>query len=132
MELSGVYSLHSDWKRRLRVSRGLDVVEAELFMDTGWWRGTNLYQADQNRFVLFEGQAGCLAFSTSPPEILPARNDLCIAAIRHNRSLGRRTAHDDPAGRLIYLGQFIEADETPRLRFKPAEQQSEPALSDPI
>lgn len=132
MELSGAYSLHSDWKRLLRVAQGLDVVEAELLMDTGWWRGSNLYQADQTTFVLFEGQVGCLAFSTSPPEILPARNDLCIAAVRHNSLSGRRTAREDPADRLVYLGHFIEADETPRLRFESAEQRSEPVLPDPI
>jgi len=57
--------LHSDYHRDLRVNTKSRTKSKSLFMDTGWWRGSQLYRAKDGSVILHEGQNGCLLLVTA-------------------------------------------------------------------
>jgi hypothetical protein len=72
MVLSPVWSLQSDWERTLTIVAPGGSASLHLFQDTGWWRGSNLYDGGQGTWVLDEGQLGCVSIVLDPPAVATA------------------------------------------------------------
>ena len=112
--LSAIFSLQSDWDRKLTIHSSDGDLSLDLFTDTGWWRGSNLYLSREGFYVLNEGQLGCYFFTTKPPREAHVALNPCDNAFATSResqdSLGGYPAsHFYP--NLFYVGRF---DEDPR------------------
>ena len=115
MSLSGMFSLQSDWERRLTIHDGDEAIEVELLSDTGWWRGSGLYLHNSGLYVLNEGQGGCVVFQASPPKIIEGRAQFCDRApkgaepdtsvFQSNACVPSRFYSD-----LCFVGLFFEAE----------------------
>lgn len=136
MALSGMFSLQSDWHRTLIVEHGGETVSRQLFEDTGWWRGSNLYLAKTGLFVLDEGQGGCIAFRLDPVRFddAAARCHKRRARLTEaNISDGNGSARSDVYPGMRYLGRFAEVFDGPaRVAFISAGEAPEIRLPDPL
>ena len=136
--VSPMFSLQSDWRRKLVIETATGDSEYILPEDTGWWRGSNLYLHSSGLYVLHEGQAGCVLFRAAPPELV---NDPTISCENTHMTLEEDVVHAElstqafPASKFYtdfyYIGQFVE---TP-LRQEPvsfieADEQAEAELPD--
>jgi hypothetical protein len=131
-----MFSLQSDWQRKLLVEAPTGSLETGLFEDTGWWRGSNLYRHSSGIYVLHEGQAGCILFRVSPPELVRDSSISCDKTVQ--------TANDDtvqagnslrgfPASKFYtdfqFIGTFMETPKGKELiTFFGADEQSEAEL----
>lgn len=136
--ISPMFSLQSDWHRKLFIETPTGSLESDLAEDTGWWRGSNLYRHSSGIYVLHEGQAGCVLFRVSPPELV---SDPAISCAKTDRSMEDDTVQagtslrEFPASRLYadfeYIGQFVETPQKRQaLSFIGADQQTEAELPD--
>lgn len=108
-----MFGLHRDWHRRLTIRAAGREVSTDLLGDTGWWRGSNLYLHTSGTYMLHEGQAGCLAFTTAPAAFVSAagisceKRDAPVSASADDAGLKRK-----PGSRfyldLVYIGRFDE------------------------
>jgi hypothetical protein len=138
MSVHAMPGWHSDWYRALRISAPEGTIETDLFEDTGWWRGSNLYVHTSGVYVLHEGQAGCIVFATKPLAFVTDQAISCdrIEPVMISDETG---LPDVRAGGttsrfyrdLRYIGHFAE---TPRddekIRFISADEQPEVELPD--
>jgi len=46
-----MFGIHSDWTRAVTVKHGSAEIQTDLFEDTGWWRGSNLYRHKSGDYV---------------------------------------------------------------------------------
>lgn len=113
--VSPMFSLQSDWHRKLAIETPLGAWEGGLVEDTGWWRGSNLYRHSSGLYVLHEGQGGCVVFRTEPPEpvgdsaitcgkIDPTIEVSALAAAVSTKGFPASKFYAD----LAYIGQFVE------------------------
>ncbi|KXF90307.1 hypothetical protein AT574_12085 [Phaeobacter inhibens] len=131
-----MFSLQSDWHRTLIVERGGETISRELFEDTGWWRGSNLYLAEAGLFVLDEGQNGCIAFRLDPLRF----GDKAARCHKRRQTLANKeiSGRDDNTRSYVYpgmryLGRFAETlDDRARVEFISAEETPEIRLPDPL
>lgn len=108
-------SLHSDVHRRLAIEAADERISTDLLDDTGWWRGSNLYRHESGAYVLHEGQAGCIVFTTSPVA-LSARSDISCekyeTTLIHGSSEEGQDLADEPKSKFypdfVYIGSFVE------------------------
>ena len=113
--ISPMFSLQSDWHRKLSIETPAGALVSDLFEDTGWWRGSNLYRHSSGAYVLHEGQAGCVLFRVSPPELI---SDPAISCKKTERTsdgdmVQTRTSPEElPASKFYkefeYIGRFEE------------------------
>lgn len=136
--VSPMFGWHSDWHRKLSIKAPKGSLEIDLFEDTGWWRGSNLYRHESGLYVLHEGQAGCIIFSVSPPKVV---NDPAISCDKSNQTVPGGTVKADtssqgfPASRFYrdfqYIGQFVETPHGQKpISFIGADKQPEAEPSD--
>lgn len=132
MTIWPMQGIHSDWHRRVTISHNGERISKDLFGDTGWWRGSNLYRHASGAYVVHEGQGGCFGFSLDPLAFRTGFDDACIKGDVTTGPLnGYSLYHPD----LIYIGHFFETwrDENGvRLRYSVAAQTPEIALPDPL
>ena len=136
LTVNGMFSLQSDWRRTLTVGHRGEKISRELFEDTGWWRGSNLYLAEAGLFVLDEGQTGCIAFRLDP-----MRFDDKAARCHQRRQMltnEETSERDDNTVSFVYpgmryLGRFAETtDGRARVEFISAGEAPEIKLPDPL
>lgn len=112
MAVQPIFSLQSDWTRRLTVKDGEASVTVELFEDTGWWRGSNLYVTLSGDFVLDEGQTGCFVFHRAPLEYMPRQDCKNYGHVRSAPPNPIELAEVFPLSHfwagLFYVGAFVE------------------------
>jgi hypothetical protein len=136
--VSPMFSLQSDWQRKLLIEAPTGSLETDLFEDTGWWRGSNLYRHSSGVYVLHEGQAGCVLFRVSPPALA---RDTEISCDKTDY-----TTDDDPVqvGNSLagfpaskfysdfqYIGTFMETPQGQEaISFFGADEQAEAQLPD--
>lgn len=139
LSLRPMFGWHSDWYRRLHVISPAISSTHDLFGDTGWWRGSNLYLHSSGSFILHEGQAGCLVFDALPSMNRPKPVVTCKKTVGKPRpwpSVDKLPQGAMPSALfddLAYLGHFAEGGgEDPPLRFIPAADGPEPELPDPL
>jgi hypothetical protein len=136
--ISPMFSLQSDWHRKLSIETPTGSLESDLFEDTGWWRGSNLYRHSSGVYVLHEGQAGCVLFRVSPPELV---RDAAISCDKTEQTVEDDTvqAYNSlrgfPASRFYtdfqYIGTFAETPQGQEaISFIGADKQPEPELPD--
>lgn len=136
LEVSGMFSLQSDWRRTLTVEHRGEIISRELFEDTGWWRGSNLYLAEAGLFVLDEGQDGCIAFRLDPVRF----DDKAARCHKRRQTLTNEkiSGRDDNTRSYVYpgmryLGRFAETlDDSARVEFISAGEAPEIRLPDPL
>lgn len=132
------FGIHSDWYRKLVVETPTGAWEHKLGMDSGWWRGSNLYRHTSGVYVLHEGQGGCVAFRAAPPEPVGDRAISCrksAKAMEGGRLAVAATTEGFPASKfyeaLAYIGQFVETPQRQApISFIDAREQPEPELPD--
>lgn len=133
-----LFSLQSDWHRKLSIETPAGSLESELTEDTGWWRGSNLYRHSSGVYVLHEGQAGCILFIVSPPRLV---SDPAISCDKADQTLGGdagqggNSSQGFPASRFYtdfqYIGRFVETPEEQKaIGFVGADKQLEVELPD--
>lgn len=131
LSISPMIGIHSDWDRKLTVSYKGKYIQRNIDPDSGWWRGSNLYQHISGAYIIHEGQVGCISFTLKPLAFISAEKDSCIknkALVRHGENQNS-LYYDD----MIYLGHFYETGrdkEGMRVRFKDFRQSPEPELPD--
>lgn len=136
--VSPMFGWHSDWYRKLSISAPTGSFETDLFDDTGWWRGSNLYRHESGVYVLHEGQTGCIIFSVSPPALV---NDPAISCDKSDQTMPGAIVEADtssqglPASRFYldfqYIGQFVETPHGQEpISFIGADKQPEAEPSD--
>ncbi len=122
--------IHSDWHRKVTVNYNGEQISKNLFGDTGWWRGSNLYRHISGFYVVHEGQGGCFGFTVDPLEFKTSLDDSCIKGhFKINILNGYSLYYRD----LIYLGHFYETSQDKndvRIRYSTARQTSEIELPD--
>lgn len=138
--VSPMFSLQSDWSRKLLIETPTGSLETDLFEDTGWWRGSNLYRHSSGVYVLHEGQAGCVLFRVSPPELV---DDSQISCGKIHHATDDDTVQDGnasagfPASKFYsdfqYIGTFMETPQGQEaITFFGADERSEPELPDEL
>lgn len=114
------------------------LLETDLFEDTGWWRGSNLYRHSSGIYVLHEGKAGCALIRVSSPALVPDAEISCDET--------DHTTDDDtvqagsslegfPASKFYpdfqYIGTFVETPQGQEaISFFGAGEQAEAELPD--
>jgi len=132
MIVSPMFGFHSDWERRIVVEHNGERIEKELFEDTGWWRGSNLYRHISGAYVIHEGQMGCFGFSIEPLEFELASTISCEKVVKDT---GLDKGQSRFYTEMSYLGIFIE---TPRsetgnpITFFTANSRTETELPDAL
>jgi len=123
MELRPLPGWHRDWYRSLTLVTPQGEAKLALFEDTGWWRGSNLYEAGRGVWMLDEGQSGCVTIEADPPKL----EDTSCGA-RATEPGGRSKSYES----YRYLGQFSEGfgDEAPS--FRDAATDPEVVLPEPL
>ena len=136
--VSPMFGLHSDWHRKLVIETPAGALKSDLFEDTGWWRGSNLYRHSSGIYVLHEGQVGCVLFRTEPPELVRDPSISCDKTDvpdTHDALQIAVSTMEFPASRfysdLQYIGQFVETPlrQNP-ISFIGADEQPEKELPD--
>jgi hypothetical protein len=134
MHLRPMVSMQSDWHRTLILRSPSGRLKTQLFEDTGWWRGSNLYFHETGVYVLHEGQGGCVPFTLLPPELVLAPEISCAKAeIEPGKgaAMGQVGALSRYYRGMRYLGQFTETRrDSVAIRFIEAAQAPEPELPD--
>jgi hypothetical protein len=113
-----MFGFHSDWTRAVSVNYGVNEIQQDLFEDTGWWRGSNLYRYKSGIYVIDEGQAGCFGFMVEPLSFDVQENISC----KQNADF-------------TYLGAFVETPNAPdgaKISFVSADEEPEVELPDPL
>ena len=129
---------HGDWHRTLAMATPDGTTTQQLFEDTGWWRGSNLYVHASGLYVLHEGQAGCIVLPMQAPTG-DAEPD--ISCDKASPAPVTQTLEVQPGSPgfplsrfyrdLFYIGHFAETpDAEEAITFIPVDQQSEPDLPD--
>lgn len=113
MSVTPLFSLQSDWERRIKIRDGHSVITQELFPDTGWWRGSNLYRHKSGAYVIHEGQIGCIVFTKKPLAFKIARSFSCErqqakTVQEQNLKLHGKRPKSMCYKDMTYLGSFIE------------------------
>lgn len=125
-----MFGFHSDWTRRIGVRYGQNQIHQQLFEDTGWWRGSNLYRHKSGAYVIDEGEIGCFGFTVKPLSFDVPTSILCDKHVVAQKVQGDASRFYVD---LMYLGTFIEtpnaADDAP-ISFVPAAEMAEIALPD--
>lgn len=131
MTLSPMFSLQSDWHRKLTVSYNGETIETELASDTGWWRGSNLYRHTSGSYILNEGQAGCTIFSTTPLAFNTITQVGCELAPKNSSDMESLLKHYVD---LEFLGVFDETRDNieTRVNFLGVQQAPERKLQKPL
>lgn len=89
---------------------GAKEIQQDLFEDTGWWRGSNLYRHKSGVYVIHEGQNGCFGFRIEPLSFDVQERILCEkTATTQQQESGASPRYND----LFYLGAFIETPNSP-------------------
>ncbi len=125
-----MFSLQSDWTRKVVIKRGGEKIELPLSEDTGWWRGSHLYRHASGAYVIHEGQDGCFGFTLDP---LSFDIQTRISCRKHEGLPQNGDGASPYYADLIYLGAFVEtpnsADGSP-IRFLSPEERAEVELPD--
>jgi hypothetical protein len=138
--VSPMFSLQSDWQRKLLIEALSGSLEIDLHEDTGWWRGSNLYHHSSGVYVLHEGQAGCVLFRVSPPALV---RDAEISCDKTDHTTDDDTVQVGnslagfPASKFYsdfqYIGTFMETPQGPEaISFFGADEQAEAELPDTL
>jgi hypothetical protein len=136
--VSPMFSLQSDWQRKLLIEAPTGSLETDLFEDTGWWRGSNLYRHLSGVYVLHEGQGGCVLFRVSPPALVRDAEISCDKTEQipdeDTAQVGKSLA-GFPASKFYsdfqYIGTFMEIPQGQEaIGFFGADEQAEVELSD--
>lgn len=125
-----MFEFHSDWTRAVSVKYGATEIQQDLFEDTGWWRGSNLYRHKSGVYVIHEGQNGCFGFRVEPLSFDVQERISCekTASTQQQESGASRYYSD-----LFYLGAFIETPTSPDgapITFISASEKPEAKLPD--
>ncbi|MDQ2088974.1 hypothetical protein [Marimonas arenosa] len=143
MSVRAMLGIHSDWHRKFTIGDGRASVSIDLFEDTGWWRGSNLYLHSSGTYVVHEGQNGCFGFTLEPVSFDVRTSISCVKVPGNALSLSDEgpALNGYPASNyyvdLFYIGRFVEAGRIPELRetraeapivFQTYEQHAEPEL----
>ncbi|MDA8585360.1 hypothetical protein N9L47_03725 [Rhodobacteraceae bacterium] len=122
--------IHSDWHREVSVAYNGERISKDLFGDTGWWRGSNLYRHISGSYLVHEGQGGCFGFALEPLEFNTTFDGSCVKGqVTTSAAKGHSLYYRD----LIYLGHFYETwrdEEGGRIRYSEASQTPEVELPD--
>lgn len=98
-------SIHSDWQREIVVLYKGERIAMRLFEDTGWWRGSNLYQHVSGTYILHEGQSGCISFTIEPLMFVDTPESACIKTLV---SVPDSSNHSSLYYQnMLYLGHFL-------------------------
>ena len=128
ISIQPMQSIHSDWYREISVSYNGEQISKELFEDTGWWRGSNLYRHISGSYVIHEGQGGCFGFTLEPLTFNKTPEGVCVKGqVTPSISIRQSLYYKD----LIYLGHFYEARREKNgvpIRYSKAEQTPEVEL----
>ncbi len=138
LTLRPMIGLHGDWSRELSIQTPDGTLRRDLFEDTGWWRGSNLYRHTSGIYVLHEGQSGCVLFRVSPPEFV---TDPAISCDKVDQADQKGAVRADaltqgvPASMFYrdfhYIGRFAQTPGGPEaIGFVGAEQEPETELPD--
>ncbi|WP_195821340.1 hypothetical protein [Roseobacter sp. MH60115] len=143
MSVTPMFGFHSDWNRELTIGDGDSTASIDLFKDTGWWCGSDVYLHKSGTYVVHEGQIGCFGFTLDPSSFDVRTSISCIKAtdIATRLSAEGSKFRGYPASKfysgLFYVGRFVETGRVPELRearsetpifFQTHEQQAEPEL----
>jgi hypothetical protein len=112
--VEALFGLHSDWSRRLTVRTTEAEFSYDLPEDTGWWRGSALFQGADGSYLLHESDLTCLTFTTAPLVMLPPQQ--YCSGFWQDDGEWREDGEGLSAAELVtvgftYLGSF---EETPR------------------
>lgn len=130
MSIWPMQGFHSDWHRKVLITYNGQRISKELFGDTGWWRGSNLYRHISGAYVVHEGQGWCFGFTLEPLEFNRTLEDFCIKGQITKENLN---GHSRYYRDLIYLGHFYETwrdEKGIRIRYTTADQTPEVELPD--
>ncbi|WP_282091179.1 hypothetical protein [Epibacterium ulvae] len=111
-----MFGFHSDWQRTFIVNDGQSTKSIQLFEDTGWWSGSNLYLHTSGTYVVHEGQNGCFGFALNPLTYdirasisCEKRPELTADASKAVSRLDGYPASPYYEG-LFYIGRFVETN----------------------
>ncbi|MCT4557996.1 MAG: hypothetical protein N4A61_08060 [Pelagimonas sp.] len=111
MQISGSFSLQSDWNRSIVIETPEGQIVQPLFEDTGWWRGSHLYLHRSGTYVVHEGQNGCFAFVLEPLAFRSRANISCEKQ-QVSEHEARKVFEGLPASNyydgLYYVGRWVE------------------------
>jgi len=117
-----LFGFHSDWSREFAISDGAQSHSVDLFEDTGWWRGSNLYFYPPSTYALNGNPADFEVFTVDPLSF-PERAAMPDGVFRDDTAaaLGKLATYDGyPASRyhagMFYVGRFVEKHRVPELR----------------
>ena len=122
--------IHSDWNRKVSVVYNGERISKDLFGDTGWWRGSNLYRHISGSYVVHEGQGWCFGFTLKPLEFDRTLEESCVKSQSAKSTLDGQSLYSRD---LIYLGHFYKTwrdEDGVRIRYSEANRTPEVELRD--